>query len=49
VKRLKLPPLVLARAKTVAKRPSVAPPAAPARKTTKDKVIAALKKLHPMD
>lgn len=48
-KRAKLPAAVLERAKTAsaAKRP--APALARPRQDTKQKVIAALRKLHPMD
>jgi len=47
-KRVKLPAAVLERAKTTAaKKP--APALARPRPDTKQKVIAALRKLHPMD
>lgn len=47
-KRVKLPAAVLVRAKTTAARKPAPAPAKP-RQETKQKVIAALKKLHPMD
>lgn len=52
-KRVKIPLTVLARAKTAAeqapaKKP-VPPPHQPRKPLAREKVIAALKKLHPMD
>ncbi len=54
-KRVKIPETVLARAKAAAeqapaKKPAPPPTASQARKPlAREKVIAALKKLHPMD
>jgi hypothetical protein len=52
-KRVRLPVSVLEKAKTLASQPTrrPAPPAAPRAKKplAREKVIAALKKLHPMD
>jgi hypothetical protein len=52
-RRVKIPLTVLARAKTAAEQSTakkpVAPPHQPRKPLAREKVIAALKKLHPMD